>query len=86
MATKEPMGRDEAEERWDQLDTPIFRVMAWESLTAAEAGEEKINLAGALVRTDPERGTWLYVDDVNGYEELTDDEPSRWEWDLEPAE
>jgi hypothetical protein len=85
MTTNEPMGHEEAKARWDELDTPIFRVMSWENFSGdPEAEEEYVNLAGALVRQDTERGTWLYVDDANGWSELTDDEPSRW--DLEPAE
>jgi hypothetical protein len=85
MATNEPMGHEEAKERWYELSTPIFKVMSWENFSGdPEAEEEYLNVAGALVRQDTVRGTWLYVDDVNGWSELTNDEPARW--NLEPHE
>lgn len=48
-------------EIWDELETPVFLVL----------DEEGVNMADAQVRQLP-TGSWLYVDDVDGWDVLTD--------------
>lgn len=51
---------------WDEMQSPIYRVL----------NEDGINVSNALVRHFLGR-YWLYVDDTDGYDVLTDDAVDR---------
>jgi len=52
---------------WDSLTSPVFRVVN-------EQGE---NMAGGLIRKRADNSTYLYVDEVDGYQLLTINERNR---------
>jgi ATP-dependent protease HslVU (ClpYQ) ATPase subunit len=63
----EKMSQQELSELWDSLsDGATYRVL----------DEDGVNMAGAMVRRIDEE-TWLYVDEVDGYRVVSDEDVQR---------